>query len=113
MTESDISLRLDTRLYSYDEMEDEIRLKERYAVMGTPVTNIFGTWIREKGLAITESNIWERRIDLGGNSIIKSTKIFSFSFALKNGLRFNFDFVSSETGSFFSILSVYIESQKL
>ena len=70
VTEADISLRLDTRLYSYDEREDDIRLKERYAVMGTPVTNIFGTWIREKGLAITESNIWERRIDLGGNSIL-------------------------------------------
>ena len=77
MTEADISLRLDTRLYSYDEREDEIRLEERYAVMGTPVTNIFGTWIREKGLAITESNIWERRIDLGGNSIIRVPKLLA------------------------------------
>ena len=69
MTEANISLRLDTRLYAYDEREDEIRLKERYAVMGTPVLNIFGTWIRGKGLTIAESNIWERRTDLGGNSI--------------------------------------------
>ena len=71
MTEADISLRLDTRLYSYDEREDDIRLKERYAVMGTPVFNSFGTWIKGRGLSIAESNIWERRTDLGGNSVEK------------------------------------------
>ena len=67
MTSANISPRLDTRLYSYDEREDEIRVNERYAVMGTPVLNSVGTWSRGTGrLAIPESNIWERRTDLRG-----------------------------------------------
>ena len=68
-----LTLRLDTRLYTYTSKGNKISLKEVYAVNGKKKVQTVGTWSWNTGLILPVTSMWERRSNLEGMSIRVAT----------------------------------------
>ena len=68
-----LTLRLDTRLYTYSSRVDSIHLNEMYNVNGKKKVEIVGIWKLNTGLIVPTKSLWERRSNLEGMSIRVTT----------------------------------------
>ena len=68
-----LTLRLDTRLYTYMSNGSGISLKEIYAINGINKVQIVGRWEVNTGLTVATKSMWERRTDLEGMVIRAAT----------------------------------------
>ena len=68
-----MTLRLDSRLYTYKSEGNKIDLKETYAVNGKKKVQTVGTWRGSTGLVVPTKSMWERRSNLEGMSISVAT----------------------------------------
>ncbi len=66
--------RLDTKLYGYNmSFHSAVSITERYAVKGgEPVVRRVGYWNPHQRLRVAEPNIWRRRADLSGVTLVNS-----------------------------------------
>jgi hypothetical protein len=73
-----LELRLDTRLFYYHGHDSLFKLFELYAIKGgSSITRQIGSWTPNRGLIVTNPNIWERRANLMGTKLICTTLPFS------------------------------------
>ncbi len=73
-----LKLRLDSQLYFYDTVGSIIYLYEVYAIKSGPqMVRQIGQWSSDIGLKIPELNLWQRRSDLMGTTIINGVMTWS------------------------------------
>jgi hypothetical protein len=64
---SHIKLHLDSKLYFFTELIEEIIISEMYSIkLGSLIKRNIGVWTNKTGLVVHTPNIWERRADLMG-----------------------------------------------
>ncbi len=65
-----LKLRLDSQLYLFERVQEEILLHEVYAVKSGPqISKMLGSWTPKGGLDIPQPGIWQRRSNLMGAEI--------------------------------------------
>ena len=64
------SLRLDSKIYTYAPVENSTVIREMYEIKGKLITTNVATWNESIGLSVPIPNIWERRNDLGGLTLM-------------------------------------------
>jgi hypothetical protein len=65
-----IKLRLDSKLFFFTELIEEIIISEMYSIkLGPLIKRKIGIWTIETGLVVYTPNIWERRADLLGTPL--------------------------------------------
>ncbi len=74
------NLRLDSKLFFYeDDAVGDFVIKEKYAIKSGPaITQVVGTWNETAGLDIPEPNVYERRSNLRGVSLVNALMAWDY-----------------------------------
>jgi hypothetical protein len=73
-----IRLRLNSKLFFFDQFGDNFHVSEIYSVKGgAPIVRPVGNWSTDMGLIVETPNIWDRRSNLMGTHLVCITIDFS------------------------------------
>ena len=99
-----LTLQLDTRLYLYNSIQETICLKEMYAVNRKTKLQTVGTWTQNTGLAVTTTNMWERRTNMEGMMI----RVATISWSLLHELHYDKsgEWITEGSGLFLEPLNI-------